>query len=271
MVSAGASTILTGPRLGTYYQIGSDIKTLASKFNLNVSQSAGSVENIRKLQSDPEVKLAFAQMDVLKNMKENGQINFQDLKMFLPLYTEEIHLIVHKDSKIRSIKDLENKIVNVGNDQSGSQFTSRIIAKELDLTWKEDLSDPKKALKHLLSKKIDAIFLIVGKPVKIYQLLPKEAKALLKFIPINDRKLKKYYEPIEIPAKTYLWQDETISTYAVYSLLVTLNFKNKKYAKFIKDLYLHISQNIHTFRKRGHPKWKEINPSFKQKNLMWRI
>src|SRR5690606_26851254 len=59
--------IVTGPKTGTYYAFGSDIARLAGKSNLTieVKESEGSIDNIRRINSAENAALGIVQSDVL--------------------------------------------------------------------------------------------------------------------------------------------------------------------------------------------------------------
>jgi TRAP-type uncharacterized transport system substrate-binding protein len=89
---AWAFTMATGPTEGTYFQIGQDIKNLATKdgVELQVTPTKGSIENIQLLDAG-KVDLAIVQLDALRFASEvlkehKGSELFDRVKVVLNLY-----------------------------------------------------------------------------------------------------------------------------------------------------------------------------------------
>jgi TRAP-type uncharacterized transport system substrate-binding protein len=104
-----AFTIATGSAEGTYFKIAQDIKQIADKegIPIEVVQTNGSFDNVNLLGAG-KVDLAILQLDVLRfvaeiMLKETGFNVFQEAKVVLNLYPEEIHIIA-RDEKIRTVQ-----------------------------------------------------------------------------------------------------------------------------------------------------------------------
>jgi hypothetical protein len=117
-----------GPAGGTFQVVANAIQVYkpikASKdFRVRAQSSAGSVENLRKVNSGK------AQMGVVYSghvyLGRNGQMKndtkkYEDVMAVAWLYGAPAQLVVRKDSGIKSAKDLVGKKVGVGNAGSGA-------------------------------------------------------------------------------------------------------------------------------------------------------
>jgi TRAP-type uncharacterized transport system substrate-binding protein len=116
---ASSITIATGSQEGTYYKIAQDIKQIAEKegIPIEIISTNGSFDNINLLGAG-KVDLAILQLDVLKFVSEIMQKEanfdvFEQAKVVLNLYLEEIHIIT-KNEGLLSLYQLEGKKVAVG-------------------------------------------------------------------------------------------------------------------------------------------------------------
>jgi TRAP transporter TAXI family solute receptor len=259
--------LITGPKTGTYIQIGRDIAALVNEngLNLNVYESNGSLENIAAVFEREEVQLGFVQSDVLGYLQESQNRKLervaQQVAMMFPLYNEEVHLLAKKD--IQSFEDLDHRIVAVGSRGSGTNLTSELLF-EVRNIWpqKKYLLDDKVALEWLREGKIDALFYVSGYPVKLLENIDKEQFHL---VPINNENLGGYYIDSVIPSGVYSWQEGVVNTIAVKAVLMTTGFSNA-YCEAIAQIMNVVRDNIQTFKENGHPKWKEVELDYALEN-----
>src|SRR5262249_9963336 len=169
-----ALTIATGSSEGTYFKIAQDIKQIGEKegIPIEVIQTNGSFDNINLLGAD-KVDLAILQLDVLRfvaeiMLKENGFNVFQEAKVVLNLYPEEIH-IISKDEKIRTVQDLEGKKVAVGPEKSGSALTAEVLLAAFNVHIDRVFDSPEIAVKKIASSDLDALIFIGGAPVPAFR------------------------------------------------------------------------------------------------------
>src|SRR5688572_13859346 len=106
---AHAEVIVTGGKTGTYFQIGNNLKEIVSPA-LEVRDSKGSWANVEDMSQTEGVGLAIVQSDVyaafvyLRDSREvpaatrrqYGKL-LANLRVFMPLYREEVHFLVKKD------------------------------------------------------------------------------------------------------------------------------------------------------------------------------
>ena len=103
-------TIITGSSTGTYFIFANDIKkALTNLMDIDIKESTGSIDNIRRISTFDNNALAVVQSDVfgfLMRSKENESKGLASkLSMIFPLYVEEVHILTKKD--IKSIDDLK--------------------------------------------------------------------------------------------------------------------------------------------------------------------
>jgi TRAP transporter TAXI family solute receptor len=259
--------LITGPKTGTYIQIGRDIANASRQngLNVNIYESNGSLENIAAVFEREEVQLGFVQSDVLGYLQESQNRKLervaQQVAMMFPLYNEEVHLLAKKD--IQSFQDLDHRIVAVGSKGSGTNLTSELLF-EISNIWpqKKYLLDDKVALKWLKEGKIDALFYVSGYPVKLLKNIDKEKFHL---VPISNKNLGGYYIDSVIPSDVYPWQEGSVNTIAVKAVLMTTGFNNT-YCEAIAQIMHVVRDNIQSFKDNGHPKWKEVELDYALEN-----
>lgn len=254
--------ITTGLEGGTYYQFAKSMNDLPS-FEFDVLKSEGSIDNINFI-SEKKAKLGLCQLDILQNAFIGNQKAKDNVKVILPLYNEEAHIIARKE--IKSLKDLFGKKVSIGPDDSGNKITSLMFLGFTGLhaghlTFLELNTDV--ALEKLRKNELDAVIIIAGAPVKILSSIPESDKDSIHLIEFTDgiydslSQGSLYYKKAEIPANTYKWQKEAVKTVSVTSVLIgSSDIKDEE----ALSLSLEIYENIEILSKK-HEKWKSINKS----------
>ncbi|HEY7217764.1 MAG TPA: TAXI family TRAP transporter solute-binding subunit [Candidatus Binatia bacterium] len=252
-----ALTIATGSAEGTYFKIAQDIKQVVEKEGISVEviQTNGSFENVNLLGAG-KVDLAILQLDVLRvvaeiMLKDSGFNVFQEAKVVLNLYPEEIHIITRND-KINTIQDLQGKKVAVGPEKSGSALTADVLLGGFGITIERVFDAPEAAIKKL-GGELDALIFVGGAPVPAFRNLDKS----FRFVAIPaDSGLEQIYPKKKIEKSVYPWAD-AFETYAVPSVIMTRNRDERDYAATLQKLVLAILVNKETLDSTGHPKWKD--------------
>ena len=273
--------IETGGETGTYIKIGRDIKEVCEGvLNIKVNPSNGSLDNIVKLLESKKSQYGIVQNDALDYFKrkryKSGNLE-KELKYIFPLYNEEIHIVVNKNSNINSIDDLEGKRVNVGKANSGSWVTATMIKELTNINWIDSNFDPRKALIDVINQELDAMIYVVGKPAAIFSEKSLSHVNSIKLLPCFHKKLEDFYLNAKINADTYEWQDETVDVYAVKAILITYDYAcNPEVPRYgeaawgICKLINQINSNLDCLRKEGHEKWKEIDPQ-NLRDVNWEV
>ncbi len=276
--SAGeAIGIVTGTETGTYYRFGQDIAKVAAKEKIavEIKPSAGSIANIERIASAENAGLGIVQSDVLGFLTRSEQPQSrkiaQNLRLVFPFYQEEVHLVAQRE--IQSLQDLNGKTLVVGNAGSGSWLTAMNI---LNLTGVKPgrllRLSPDEGLVAVLRGEADATLLVAGKPMKLISNLSRLATnqdyqpllANLHLVPVVDASLNEEYEKAEIPAGSYIFEQEATPTVAVRALLVAYDFAGDQnhYAiqrcAQIRDLSKAMARHMSVLRMEGHEKWKEV-------------
>jgi TRAP transporter TAXI family solute receptor len=255
--------ITTGNKRGTYFQFGLNLAQLMKSRNikLNVLDSAGSVQNVYAVYKAPGVQLGIVQSDVLafitKIQTDTTLARVASkTRMVFPLYNEEVHLIGQQG--IADFDDLADRVVAIGEEGSGTYLTAKILFEVSEVKPRELVAiGTDEGLAQLKQRKIDAMFYVAGQPVKLFSEAV-TAQDKLALIPITNKSILDFYLDVQIPAKTYEWQDQLVNTIAVKAVLVSYDFRGincdnvGKFAKTLQD-------NLEWLKTNGHPKWKSVD------------
>lgn len=263
--------IVSGFETEIYNQFAQDIKN-NTDVPIVIYPTKGSVDNFNRILSD-SIQIAFMQYDVLL-YKQLEMLDVKDyIKMFLPLYYEEIHLITKNNSKINNFSDLKGKIVGIGSKDAGSNITANFIKLKTEIDWIDSEIPFSSSFQALLSDSIDAFFFVGAAPANALKSLSKDVSNIIKLIPIQDKRLDDIYTRKTIQSGIYAWVDKDIKTYSVRSLLVvnTRNIDESMDAK-IELLYEDLKGNLAGIRKNklSHPKWKQVDFTDK-KHIDWPV
>jgi len=261
--------IITGKEKGTYYQFGLNLQQLGQQngVQLNVFPSDGSIENVYAVYKRPGVPLGIVQSDVLafvSKIQTNQLLKnvARKIKMVYPLYNEEIHLVGRKG--IASFDDLTGKRVAVGEEGSGTYLTSKLLFEVSKVKPKEVvIVGTDQALAQLKAGTLDAMIYVAGLPVKLFSEGIAEADNL-QVIPITNKQVQQFYPVAEIPAGTYGWQKESVSTVAVKAVLISFDFRTAN-CENVGRFAAIIADNMDWLRENGHPKWKAVDLNYSLK------
>ena len=117
-----------GPAGGTFQVVANSIQTYgpvkeSEDYKVKAQSSAGSVENLRKVnQGKMQFGVVYSGHVYLgrEGQLKNDEKKYEDVLAVAYLYGAPAQLVVHKDSGIKSTKDLDGKKVGVGNAGSGA-------------------------------------------------------------------------------------------------------------------------------------------------------
>jgi len=237
---------------------------------INIKTTGGSADNYRQLvvnrSANPDI--AFMQYDVilleqLKSLKRGEtKKKYENLRVLLPLGTEQIHLITKASSDIESLKDLKGKRVGIGSKQTGTQVTAICIQEITGIQWINVEWDLDFCIKSLFNGQLDAFFFVGSAPVERLK-LSKDIQFELRLVPIEDENLLAYYPKSVIKKGSYFWAKEDVPTFGVLDALVTnIIGETKEKQENIKKMLTDIKNNIEELKKTGHPEWKEVSFDF---------
>lgn len=176
--------------------------------------------------------------------------------MVFPLYNEEIHLVGR--SGVKKFADLQGKRVAIGQEGSGTYLTVRLLFEISGIIPSEMVTiGTNDALSQLKTGQIDAMFYVAGYPVQLFinEINNSDDLAL---IPIQNEAIAEFYPQTVIPADTYAWQHEEVSTMAVKAVLVSFNFRGD-HCENVGQVGRQIYEKLDWLQQHGHPKWNVVN------------
>lgn len=278
LTAAESIGMVTGPPTGTQMQFGRDIANVAKSAGLDieVKESQGSVENIRRMDSQENAALGIVYADLLGYLSRSENPNMRQvasrLRLIFPLYQAETHLLAHKS--IQTLADLQGKRVVAGEQGSGTWLTTMNLLQLTNIKPAELLNmSHLDGLAALLKGQADAMFFVVGKPAPLFTKLgslnekPEYAAMVgnVHFVPLDDPRLLREYQAARIGPTDYSWMASEVPTVAVKAVLMSFDFSSKQNPYFalrcqqLEQLGQVIRTHIGQLQQTGHPKWKEIN------------
>jgi TRAP transporter TAXI family solute receptor len=265
---AGTLGFATGSQEGTYYHMAQEIKDRCQSetLDINVFETKGSIDNIEKLLSSSKVQLGFTQADAIVGyhiLNEDKGID-RRIKALYPLHSEQIHIITEKDFVVRKFSDLNGKRVGIGNRGSGRNITHTVLTQLLDLNWVAKYSDSvADDIVKLLKGELDAVFIVAGAPTNLFEKVNLKRSIRLNSIrrepALHRGGFSKLYNRDTIPARTYSFQKEEVSTYSVQSIIATYNYKKGKPTyRSLEELFKCVDRNLPRFRRNGMFQWDTV-------------
>ena len=252
--------LMTGDEQGTYYQIGQEIANETDKvgLNLQILPSAGSWANIIALFNN-DTEFAIFQLDAYikagRNLYQNTTLDIRDeIKVVMPLYHEEIHVIKSKDRALDFAA--EGKfVVGCGLENSGSCLSADVIAEFYGKDFTYVHNSYEQALADLKAGTLDLVVITAGKP---YKLLTGQTGLDLVALP-RTMKAAEFYLYTTIDQDDYPWLDRPVETYGVRSVLATMIQEQEGLANdLVGSVHFTILINEDHLKKDGHPKWNEV-------------
>ncbi|MBW2451269.1 MAG: hypothetical protein JRF07_02820 [Deltaproteobacteria bacterium] len=252
--------LMTGHEQGTYYQIGQEIaeKAIDVGMHLEVLPSDGSWANIVALFNN-DTEFAIFQVDAFLKAGENFYKNtkkdiYDEIKVVMPLYFEEIHVIKSKRRTLDFATE-EHFRVGCGSPESGSCLSASVIADFYGKTFDYVYTDYESALSKLKAGDIDLVIITSGKPNKL--LVGQEGLDLIA-LP-RTRKAVDLYLRTTITPDDYTWLNGPVETYGVRSVLATMIQEQEGLANdLVGTLHFALQVNEDKLKASGHPKWKEV-------------
>ncbi|MBE9475515.1 MAG: TAXI family TRAP transporter solute-binding subunit [Proteobacteria bacterium] len=264
----GRIGILTATTTGTYVKIGGDLaRVLDGESGLRVVPylSTGSVQNLFDLMNFRHADVALVNADSLTSFKVRNPDDprVKKLSYIAKVYASELHLLVSRNSDIRSIADLDGRTVTIGQSGSGTWLTSQLVLGALGVNAKVVVMPNNEALQALKDGKVDANFFLTGKPSGLFKRISADEGLTLIGIPFNDA-LSGTYNETQFTSEDYpgLIDDKYIPTISVDVILATYGHyppgsaEFKALSSFIHELNLHI---IELQSPPNHPKWQQFS------------
>ena len=275
-----ADRIVTGSERGTYIEIGRDLSRLVAQpagLALEVLPSKGSTENVRRLRSEPGVRLALVQSDVYRAYWDQARAGDADaeflikpLRVVMPLYDEEIYFVTRADSPLKHIHEIRNKRINVGPVGSGTALTATTLYRSMfgePLTNENAsfLSNEEALVKLATDRAIDVVVIVAGQPARLFVDMKPEARQYIKLLALDpqaaeSRALADTYTQATIRGASYpSWLKDDVASLAVKSMLVTYDFQSPALRGSLTGFAQSICRNFDKLKSQGHAKWQEVS------------
>lgn len=264
----GRIGLLTASTTGTYVKIGGDLaRILDGESGLRIVPylSTGSVQNLFDLMSFRNADIALVNSDSLTSFKVRNPDDprVKKLSYIAKVYASELHLIASRNSDIREISDLEGRTVTIGQHGSGAWLTAQLVMGTLGVNANVIEMPDDEALQALKDGKVDANFILTGKPSGMFQRISSDEGLMLIGIPFNEA-LSGTYREAQFTTDDYpgLVEDKFVPTISVDVILASYgnyppgSAKFKLLSDFVSELNLHI---IELQSPPNHPKWQQFS------------
>ena len=264
VVNSGTVGIMSGALGGTDLRIAADLaNAFDDGYDLRVLAivGKGSVRDIEDLVYLRGIDIAIVQSDVLDFYKKHDLIKDIDkhVHYIAKLYDEEVHLLARND--IASVDDLAGKRVNFGPSDGGTYMTSSILFDRFDVGVDVTDYNHTEALQKLKAGDIDAMVMIEGKPVDLFESLGPEDG--LHLVPLAAERVGGSYYGVPFSRADYpgLIDNGTIQTIGVGEVLAAYNWpeghaREVKLTRFVDRLFDKFDQ---LQSEPYHPKWRDVD------------
>jgi uncharacterized protein len=271
--------IVTGSDRGTYIQIGRDLARLVAEpagLTLGALPSKGSAENVKRLRSEPGVRLALVQSDVYQAFLDEARGGNQEaadlikpLRVVMPLYAEEIYFVARADSPLNFVHEIKDKRINVGAVGSGTALSATTVYRQmfgstLDEKNTSFLSNEDALLKLATDHSIDVAVVVAGQPAKLFADMTPQARQYVKLLKLDPQSAEAKaasgtYAPSVVRASSYPnWLNEDVPVLTVRALLATYNFQVPAARDSLTRFATSLCSNFERLQSEGHAKWKEV-------------
>jgi TRAP transporter TAXI family solute receptor len=265
-LNANTVTLITGTIGGTYVQFGADLASVlddGNKLRVLPIVGRGSVQSVADILFLQGVDLGIVRADTLDYLERKGFA--KDIKKqftyVTKLYNEEMHVVAPKT--IKSLKDLEGRIISVDLPNGGTFVTALTVFERLGMKAKFVYIEQRIAMEKLKAGEIDAVIVTGGKPYKSVSTFNNDGRFHL--VTVDYAKpLQNDYLPATLTSKDYpnlISDQERVDTIAVPAVLAAYNWapnteRSRKLALFVDAFFT----KFPTFQNPPfHPKWKEVS------------
>ncbi|MEW2283399.1 TAXI family TRAP transporter solute-binding subunit [Streptomyces sp. NPDC047841] len=234
---SGTIVFSTGTSRGVYQEYGERLRTELGRdmpgLKVKLLTSAGSQENVQRVATG-KADFTIAAADAVAAYELGHGSGAGRLRGVARLYDDYVHLIVPRDSDVRSIADLRHKRVATGLPDSGVRLIAERVLRAAGIDPRKDITPVADGIDtgpaRLRDGKIDAFFWSGGLPTKGLAALARQGG--FRFLPIDDGLVTRlhgqgegarYYRTTNIPESAYpnLQQGVQVPTIAVSNLLMT--------------------------------------------------
>jgi uncharacterized protein len=266
--------IVTGSPQSTEFTIAYEIAdSLATGHNLGPHDEAtlrilpmvgdSGIQTITDVLTLPDADMAIVPVSLVDRFRDERQSSDIQTKLvyIALLFPEEFHVLA--SAEISSMRDLDGKVVNLGEDGSAAAVLGREICADLGINVKEAHVDLDAAVDGMRKGEISAAFLVSGKPVRALASLRRAAGFHFLAIPFMPN-LNQKFLPSVFTYKDYPYlvsANERVDTVAVLSALISYNWPRQTerfrrlelFAQFLFSQLPDFQTEAH------HPKWREVS------------
>lgn len=166
--------IPTASTTGALYPLGASLANVLNRdkdFRANIQASGGGIDNLNILYNR-DANLSMAVNSIVSQSYEGkgifkGREN-KKLRIIASLYLNPNQILVRKDLKIKSLKDLKGSHFSVGNPGSTTELEAKAHFEALGMDINKDIFpervSPSEAISLLKSKKISGVWIMAGAP-----------------------------------------------------------------------------------------------------------
>ena len=218
---------------GGFYPLGlalaREYERVLPNLDVQVRQSDGSANNLEAIQrGDADIGLSHADAAYLAYVgrAEGDRGGFDRLRAIAMLQLAQVHVVVRRDSGIRSVEDLRGRRVSMGRPSWASTSTAVLVLKAFGLTVNEVRVQPiqyDEAAARVSRGTLDALLVTGTYPLTaVASATAAGARILTLDGPATDALRREYpfFSRTTIPADTYPGQHEAVHTIGVPTLLV---------------------------------------------------
>jgi uncharacterized protein len=223
----------------------------------------GGIQTITDVLTLPDADMAIVPVSLVDRFRDARQSNDIQTKLvyIAPLFPEEFHVIA--SAEISSIREIDGKVVNLGEDGSAAAVLGREICANLGISVKEVHVDLNAAVDGMRKGEISATFLVSGKPVRALASLTRVAGFHFLAIPFMPN-LNQDFLPSVLTYKDYPYlmsTNESVDTVAVMSALISYNWPPQtERFRLLELLAQFLFSHLSEFQTEAHhPKWREVS------------
>ncbi len=222
----------------------------------------GIFDNLNDLLYLKGVDSAIIYGDVLEEVKNKPDIR-RNVNYIASLFPAEMHVMARPE--IKSLEDLDGKVVNFNTKGTAAAYTGPIVFDRLGLkAVKTFIPHPIAIGKMKKSDEVAAVVFVSSKPLAPF--VRGKWPQGFHFLPVNfSDALKEYYLPSALSHSDYpdlIPEGQRISTVSVPAVLAAFNWKSntdryRRMKRFVQYFFDRL-ENLQT-QPGYHPKWKDVN------------
>ncbi len=254
--------IVAGPKGSTEYMMALDLRMLGKRTGLNVYVHEGknAEDRIMAIKDSSDIQVGFVQQDALLYIQSGLskipliQEAAKEMRALFPLYADTVQIVGGR--RIKSLQQFTGRIVSVGTPESSSFITGNLIFYMGGVATHSLLAaGGEQALSAFKREKVDGMLQTGVVPQPDFLKLDPEMRIAL--VPVETPALQELYTVQEIPAGSYPWQNQAVSSVGVSMVLATRDYTGStcKVIGYFADV---ISENMDWLRANGEARWKEV-------------